>query len=414
MGGPSAGMTGSADEDTYAPSDMDGAIGSTSHGDDESTPAGSTETGLLMGSSSDDGTELTGASEGPVELPDAPGFDGFVLGADISSVQEAVDAGTRYVDTDGQIKGILDLLKNHGFNAIRLRMFVEPLAPYGYASGNGCSQKREAYNDLDHTIAFAQEVEAAGMGFLLDLHYSDTWADPGKQLIPEAWRGITTLADLAEQVRTYTADMVGALAAAGVTPDMVQVGNEITPGMLIHIPTANTDCYGNNSVINPGVNGSQNNWDNLATLLEAGIEGVHEVDERILVMLHIENTDDPDGVVDWVQNARSRGVTFDVLGLSAYEAFQGPSTEWRDSLNRLADTFPDLAFAIAEYNPERALLNDIIRTLPEGQGLGTFFWEPTQSGSWGSAMFTEDEDDTLTANVADFAEYDEMRASLGL
>src|SRR4029079_19197443 len=135
----------------------------------------------------------------------------------------------------------LSLLKNHGFNFVRLRTFVEPSAPYGYASGNGCQAKAEAYDDRDHTAAFAREVKAAGMGFLLDFHYSDTWADPGKQVIPEAWRGLATLDALAEQVRAYTADVVGAMVAAGARPDMVQVGNEITPGMLIHVPTETTD-----------------------------------------------------------------------------------------------------------------------------------------------------------------------------
>src|SRR5690349_25106635 len=116
------------------------------------------------------------------------------------------------------------------------------------------------------------------MGFLLDLHYSDTWADPGKQVIPEAWRGLDSIEALAEQVRAYTAEVLGALVAAGARPDMVQIGNEITPGLLIHVPTDATDCYGSNSAPRPGVNGSQANWDNLAALLRAGVAGVKSVD----------------------------------------------------------------------------------------------------------------------------------------
>ena len=84
---------------------------------------------------------------------------------------------------------MLDLLKAHGFNYVRLRTFVNPLAPYGYGSGDGCNAKTQAYADRDHTVAFAREIKAAGMGLLIDFHYSDTWADPGKQVIPEAWRG---------------------------------------------------------------------------------------------------------------------------------------------------------------------------------------------------------------------------------
>jgi len=355
-----------------------------------------------------------GSAGAPSPEPTSTVFDGrFILGADISSVDEAIDGGAVYVDTDGVEKNLLELLANHGFNYIRLRTFVNPTAPFGYASGNGCTAKREGYADKDHTIAFARQVKAAGMGLLLDFHYSDTWADPGKQVIPEAWRGIDSIGALAEQVRSYTVDVVAALVEAGARPDMVQVGNEITPGMLIHVPTASTDCYGSNSMLRGGVTGSQNNWDNLAALLRAGIEGVRSIDPTIRTMLHIENTESLAGVSGWVRNAQQRGVTFDVLGLSAYEAFQGPASAWRATLGQLATTFPELSFAIAEYNPQRRLLNDIMHELPEGRGLGTFFWEPTQSGEWGASMFTR-QGNRFSANAADFSAYDQMKADFQL
>jgi arabinogalactan endo-1,4-beta-galactosidase len=366
--------------------------------------------------------ELVGQGGAPVSAaPDAgapplaptPFAGNFILGADISSIDETVDFGSVFVDTDGQEKSLIEILKNHGFNYIRLRTFVDPLAEYGYASASACPGKSEAYADAAHTIAFAQQIKADGLGFLLDFHYSDTWADPGKQVIPEAWRGLDSTEALAEQVRSYTVEVVSALVAAGARPDMVQVGNEITPGMLIHVPTADTDCYGNNSVPRPGVNGSQADWDNLAALLRAGIDAVRSVDPSISVMLHIENTESASGVSDWVANAQQRGVEFDVLGLSAYEAFQGPASAWRTTLLTLAQTFPDLGFAIAEYNPQRRLVNDIMREIPNGRGLGTFFWEPTQSGAWGSALFTW-EGNRATANAADFAEYDQMKVDYGL
>jgi arabinogalactan endo-1,4-beta-galactosidase len=347
------------------------------------------------------------------EPPPAAPTSRFILGADISSVQEAVESGTVFTDTDGVDKPMLELLRGHGFNFVRLRTFVSPSAEYGYASGSGCTAKAEAYNDTEHTVEFAREVKAAGLGLLVDLHYSDTWADPAKQVIPEAWRGASSVEELAERVRSYTVEVVGALVAAGARPDMVQVGNEITPGMLIHIPTEATDCYGNGSAVNPGVNGSQNDWDSLAQLLRAGVEGVREVDPSIEVMLHIENTESAGGIIDWVQNAQQRGVELDVLGLSAYEAFQGPSTAWRETLTRVAEALPELSFSIAEYNPERRLLNDIMRELPDGRGRGTFFWEPTQSGSWGQALFTW-QGNRATANAGDFAEYDQMRSDFGL
>jgi arabinogalactan endo-1,4-beta-galactosidase len=386
-----------------------GDDGSSSAGGPASPTSGDGE-GTGEGNPTPAGLEGNGGA--PAGAGDPTGA-GFILGADISSADEAIDGGSVFVDTDGVQKSLIDLLKNHGFNFIRLRTFVNPAAEFGYASGSGCTAKAEPYDDKDHTIAFAEQVKAAGMGFLLDFHYSDTWADPGKQVIPEAWRDAGSIEALAGLVRGYTADVVGALIAAGARPDMVQVGNEITPGMLIHVPTANTDCYGSNSAVRAGANGSQNDWDNLAALLRAGMDGVRSVDPTIKVMLHVENTESVNGVTSWVRNAQQRGVEFDVLGLSAYEAFQGPSSAWRSTLGQLATTFPDLSFSIAEYNPQRRLLNDIMRELPDGRGLGTFFWEPTQSGDWGAAMFTW-QGNRASADAEAFAEYDQMKVDFGL
>jgi arabinogalactan endo-1,4-beta-galactosidase len=200
----------------------------------------------------------------------------YILGADISSLAEYVDNGAVFVDTDGVEKPMLALLKNHGFNYIRLRTFVQPYADFGYATGigAGCEAKAEAYNDKAHVIELAKQVKAAGMKLLLDFHYSDTWADPSKQVIPEQWRSINTINDLAQTIENYTSEVLAEMNSAGVLPDMVQIGNEITPGLLIHTPTTDSDCYGNNSVVSQGVNGSVDNWSNLATLLKAGINGV--------------------------------------------------------------------------------------------------------------------------------------------
>jgi len=204
----------------------------------------------------------------------------YMVGMDISSIPELRDFGSQFKDTDGTVKSILDIIKNHGVNTIRLRTFVEPWAQYGYASADGCTKKAEPYNDQAHLVEFAREIKAAGLALLVDIHYSDTWTDPSKQIIPQAWRHITTLSGLAEQVRTYTRNLVSALDQAGARPEMVQVGNESTPGMLVHIPTADSTCWGDNVVEN-SINGSSSNWDNLAVLLKAGIQGVNDVSASV-------------------------------------------------------------------------------------------------------------------------------------
>ncbi len=361
-------------------------------------------------------SETTATSGEDSDSTEPAGEPTFLLGADISSLPEALDSGATFVDTDGQTKTILELLKNHGFNAVRLRTFVDPGAPYGYAEGTGGScRKAEPYNDAAHTAEFGALVKAAGMKLLVDFHYSDTWADPGKQIIPEAWRDATTIDDLVTHVRDYTTDVLEQLVAAGAKPDMVQVGNETTPGMLVHVPGPDTDCWGNNSPMRSGVTGqaSNGNWDNLAKLLDAGADAVHALDPDIQVVLHIENTDDLEGVRWWVNSAVSRDVSFDVLGLSAYTAFQGQPSEWENTLETMAEEFPDLKFIIAEYNPERTAANRIVKSLPNERGVGTFFWEPTLGGSWGESMFTQN-GNTFTARPADFAEKDDLREELGL
>lgn len=320
-----------------------------------------------------------------------------------------------YVDTDGQSKSIFDLLKHHGFNYIRLRTFVDPGAPYGYASNaNGCDGLSETFGDRDHVVSYGQQIKQAGMGFLLDFHYSDTWADPGKQIIPEPWRGATSITEMAAFVHDYTSDVISTAVAAGARPDMVQIGNEITPGMLMNLPGATTDCWGNNpDDASPQISGSTSNFGNLGTLLKAGIAGVHEVDPGIGIMLHIENTDDLDGVRWWLDGVMGQGVQFDVLGLSCYVAFQGEPSVWQATFSALVNDYPNLKFAIAEYNPERTQANLVIKNLPNGAGLGTFFWEPTLSGSWGDAMFTFS-GTTATAITSDFAEFDALLPQLGL
>lgn len=341
----------------------------------------------------------------------------FMLGADISSVQEAQADGATFIDTDGEAKDLLEILKNHGFNYVRLRAFVEPLSLYGYANPNGQAEfrKAEAYCDTAHTLEVARQVKQAGMGFLLDLHYSDNWADPGKQVIPEAWRDASTIGELAGYVHDYTQSVIQTLVDGGARPDMVQIGNEITPGLLIHVPAADpqADQWGNMNKLTNAVNGSTASFANVATLLKAGVEGVKGVDPTIKTMLHVENTKSFPAVRDWVNQVRSRGVKLDVLGLSCYTSYQGQPAIWQDTFQQLADNLADISFVIAEYNPERTRANQIMRDLPDGRGLGTFFWEPTQSGSWGSSLFSI-VGTTYRANATDFAEFDALKPSLGL
>jgi len=268
-----------------APTGGTSASGGAASGSGATAGSGGVESGVGGAGAAGSGGSAGGAGGGAASGGASGGstFEPvFILGADVSTAQER---NPDYVDTDGQTKSIFELLKNHGFNYIRLRTFVDPSAPGGYASTAGdCDGKTESYGDKDHVIAYGKQAKDHGMGFLLDFHYSDVWADPGNQIIPASWRDATTTEELADLLSTYTKDVLEDAILAGARPDMVQVGNEITPGTVAHLPGSSTDCWGNNpgsvSAIG-GINSSAAAWDRLAVLLHAGIDAVREVDPTI-------------------------------------------------------------------------------------------------------------------------------------
>jgi arabinogalactan endo-1,4-beta-galactosidase len=259
-------------------------------------------------------------------------------------------------------------------------------------------------------------VKDAGMTLLVDLHYSDNWADPGKQVVPEDWRDAQTIEELGVEVRTYTQDLIQTLVDQGARPDIVQLGNEIAPGMLLHIPGAvpNADQWGNmeDMDVSP-VNGSASDWPSLGLLLREGVAAVHAVDPTIRIMLHLANTTSPNAITAWIQAARAEGVDFDILGLSCYTNWHGPPSFWENTFQTLASRFSDLDYVIAEYGPEARRANEIVRDIPDQRGLGTFIWEPTQSGAWGPSLFTTT-GTTRQAQSEAFAIYDDIREDFGL
>ena len=406
--------TGNAGTSTGSPGGM-GASGSAAGSTGGTTGAGSTTghdggatSGSVSGSTSggSSGHDAGAASEGGGANADAgaPSDPAYILGADVSSVQEAIANGAKYYDDDGTQKDILALLKGHGFNFIRLRTFVDPTQsapnPMG---GTFAPYSTQGYGDITHVVAYAKLVKAAGLGFLLDFHYSDYWADPGKQIKPAAWTA-DELTSFTTALSSYTQDAISQLVAAGARPDIVQVGNEITPGMDLTPGTAL---------------GPTSNWKQLAQLLSAGIDAIHGVDPTIQIMLHIDRGGDLATSTTWITNAMNNGVKFDVFGESCYVAYQGQPSGWQNTFTQLAAKFPTLKFVMAEYNADTSdntelrEANDIIFQLPNHQGLGTFFWEPTESGAWGPGLFTTS-GNKVTTIPASIDQYDQMKTAYGL
>ena len=346
-------------------------------------------------------TSLSSFSEAPSSSSAQPEPIKFFNGADISEVQEYERSNSKFYDVDGKESDIFTILKNHGFNSIRLRTFVSPKAKYGYAA-SGCGHDAEAYGDKDHVVAYAKKVKAAGMGLLVDIHYSDVWADPGKQIIPERWRGVNSADAMADSVYAYTKDLMNALKAADATPDMVQIGNETTPGILIHKPNSKTDCWGNGvdkaaTSVN-GDMGTAAGKANAAKYFNAGIKAVKEVSPTTKTVLHIERIRQANTVTWWM------GVIFDdykipadVMGFSAYTAYgDGAPDSWMNLFNTVTTKYSKLEFIVAEYNGgdsdnhykfdnSRQKTREKVQTL--NRWIGTFFWEPTIGGAWGPALF---------------------------
>ena len=356
-------------------------------------------------------SSATPSADAPIEFQ-------FYTGADISTVQEYERNKTKFYDVDGTEKDIFTLLKDHGFNAIRLKTFVDPKAQYGYAA-SGCGHEAEAYADKDHIVAYAQKIKAAGMAFLLDIHYSDNWADPGKQIIPERWRKVGSSDALADSVYAYTLDLMNALKKVNSLPAMVQVGNETTPGILIHVPNSKTDCWGNgvdkaSTSIN-GDMGTASGKANAAKYFKAGIRAVKEVSPNTKTVLHIERIRQANTVTWWMTEIfKNQKVPADVMGFSAYTAYgDGAPDNWKSLFQTVTSSYPDLEFIVAEYNGgdsdnhykfdgSRKRTNEMVKGM--NRWIGTFFWEPTLGGAWGPALF-DWKGSNLQANSRAFEEF---------
>jgi arabinogalactan endo-1,4-beta-galactosidase len=225
-----------------------------------------------------------------------------LLGADVSSLQRALDLGQKFYNADGARQHPLDILTSIGVNYIRLRIWNNP------ASG---------YNNQAKVLAFARTVKAKGLKLMIDFHYSDTWADPGKQFKPAAWAR-HTLSQLQTDVYNYTYDVCNSLKVQGTTPDSVQIGNEINIGML----------WDDGKVIN-------NDFTNLSLLLKAGYNATKACDSGTQVIIHTANADSDAHARQFYDSLKARGVNWDITALSYY-------CYWHGSMSNLTGVVADM------------------------------------------------------------------------
>jgi arabinogalactan endo-1,4-beta-galactosidase len=232
----------------------------------------------------------------------------FILGADLSWLPEEEAEGAQFFDR-GVKKDLFEILKGYQFNYIRLRLFVDPASTNGYASG-----RTEAFCDLEHVKALAKRAKAAGMGLLLNIHYGDTWTSPGHQDKPVAWRNYD-FARLQQAVHDFTRRAIYEMKSNGTPANMVQIGNEISDGILFP-------------------DGRRSNFDKLAALVKSGIAGAKEADPSVKIVLHHHLGRSNGPMREWLDNFIRRGTDFDIIGMSCYgQAQQG---DWENNFNDLA------------------------------------------------------------------------------
>ena len=283
----------------------------------------------------------------------------YAVGADISWLQSQEDYGMRF--SDGGVEGdAIEILRDNGFNYIRLRIFVNPKSELGYS-------QRDGYCDLEHTLTMAKRVKDAGMYLLLDFHYSDNWADPQKQIMPQAWQTYS-YDEVCAEVYNHTKSVIEALAAQGTTPDMIQIGNEVSNGMLWP--------YGS----------VRHSFSGLCGLLKEGVRAARECAPDAEIMLHVALGGQAEESERFFDAMAKYEVDYDLIGQSYYPEWHGTLEDLEANLNKLALQYGK-PIIVVEYRDYYLEIERIVSSLPEGLGRGTFIWEAT-SHQWGK-LFDE-------------------------
>ena len=255
------------------------------------------------------------------------------LGGDVSLLPSYEAQKTVYKDFDGHQVRLLTFLKQQGWNMIRVRLFVDPQNAPEAHKGEGVCQ------DLSYVIGLCRQIKKAGMQVMLDFHYSDTWADPSKQFTPKRWEQCDAQA-LADSVYAYTRHSLLAMKKAGIVPKMIQVGNEITNGMLWPIGQLHPDDDSHTTMAE--------RWDTMCHLLKAGSKACREVCPKAQIIIHTEKAGDWDVTREYYTQLRRHGVDYDIIGLSYYPKWHKSIPNLGQTLDRLAWLFPEKPVMIVE------------------------------------------------------------------
>ena len=309
------------------------------------------------------------------------------VGGDISLLTKYEEHGAIYYNENGsRITDVLSYLKDNGMNAMRVRLFVDPSKASAEDQGEGVCQ------DLPYVVALGQRIKAAGFNLLLDIHYSDTWTDPGQHATPSSW---TVASALADSVYSYTKRVLNAMNAAGASPDFIQVGNEVTYGMLW--PTGHS--------YPSGANYGSGTFANFANYLKKGINACREVCPDAQIVVHTE-MGRASNVTAFYQTLKNYTTDFEIIGLSYYPYWHGDLSVLDNLLTDLEATYPAKKIQIVEtgyphaYYPsaasydlqsiwpateagQQAFTVDLITTLNNHKSVNGLYWWFPEANEYG-------------------------------
>lgn len=316
--------------------------------------------------------------------------DQLVMGVDLSYVNQILDHGGTYSDSLG-VRDPYAIFADHGANVVRLRLWHDPewVRTQVYHDSTA-----PLYSGLEDVARAIEAAHGRGMEVDLDLHYSDTWADPGHQDVPAAWKDISDLGVLEDTVYAYTSGVLQYLDSLGLLPEMVQVGNETNCGMLVT----------NGGASFPALNVCDGHWASQGRVMNAGIRAVRDTDPGARIVIHIAQPEN----VDWFFTGitTTGGVSdFDIIGFSYYSPWSsqplssiaGHISGWRQEYGKdvmimetaypwtlqNADSYGNIfgqSSLVSGYPAtpagQRQYMVDLVQAVIDGGGSGVFYWEP--------------------------------------
>lgn len=319
------------------------------------------------------------------------------VGGDISMLPKYEEHGNTYYDINGKKVDVLPFFQQVGLNSMRVRLFVDPTKASRENIGSGVVQ------DLNFVVKLGKRIKQQGFKFMLDFHYSDSWADPAQQTMPDSWKNASASA-LNDTLYNYTKRCLKTLNDNGASPDFIQIGNEISYGMLWNIgkvyPTDN------------------NNWNVFSNFLKSASKACREECPNAQIIIHIERSGKPDVCRQFYQRVKDYGIDYDIIGLSYYPFWHNDLSTLSSTLTTLEQNFSDKKIQIVETayyyqwlpqvdydfsskwpisaEGQKKFLEDLISTIKKHANVnGLYWWFPEENGNgvidnWGNRGLFDD------------------------